>query len=54
MEEINITYNLQPSVQAFLGTSLYIQYKYVGVCNKCGGNRSELGYTGNICPYCEV
>ena len=41
-------------MQAFLGTSLYIQYKYVGVCNKCGGNRSELGYTGNICPYCEV
>ena len=26
----------------------------MGVCNKCGGNRSELGYTGNICPYCEV
>lgn len=25
----------------------------MGVCNKCNGSRSELGYTGNICPYCE-
>jgi hypothetical protein len=23
------------------------------VCFKCDGSRSELGYQGNICPYCE-
>ena len=39
--------------QAFLGTTLNIQYRYIGVCLKCNGSRSELGYTGNICPYCE-
>ena len=25
----------------------------MGVSDKCQGSRSELGYTGNICPYCE-
>ena len=39
--------------EAFLGCSLEIQISYVGVCLKCDGSRSELGYTGNICPYCE-
>jgi len=39
--------------EAFLGTSLTIQYRHVGICDKCQGSRSELGYTGNICPYCE-
>ena len=39
--------------QAFLGTTMDIQISYVGVCLKCNGSRSELGYTGNICPYCE-
>ena len=39
--------------EAFLGSSLVIQVRYVGTCDKCGGSRSELGYTGNICPYCE-
>ena len=39
--------------EAFLGTSLAVQVRCVGVCDKCGGSRSELGYTGNICPYCE-
>ena len=39
--------------QAFLGCSLTIQYRHVGLCDKCQGSRSELGYTGNICPYCE-
>ena len=39
--------------QAFLGTSMDIHISYVGVCLKCNGSRSELGYTGNICPYCE-
>jgi len=39
--------------EAFLGTSLAIQVRCVGVCDKCQGSRSELGYTGNICPYCE-
>ena len=39
--------------EAFLGTSLGIQVRCVGVCDKCQGSRSELGYTGNICPYCE-
>ena len=28
--------------QAFLGTKLNIQYRYVGVCLKCNGSRSEL------------
>ena len=39
--------------EAFLGTTLGIQVRCVGVCDKCQGSRSELGYTGNICPYCE-
>jgi len=39
--------------EAFLGTTLAIQVRCVGVCDKCQGSRSELGYTGNICPYCE-
>jgi len=39
--------------EAFLGTTIQIQFRYVGVCVKCDGSRSELGYTGNICPYCE-
>ena len=38
---------------SFNDATLNIQYRYVGVCNKCNGTRSELGYTGNICPYCE-
>ena len=38
--------------QAFLGTKLNIQYRYVGVCFKCNWSRSELGYTRNICQYC--
>jgi len=39
--------------EAFNGCSLMVQVRCVGVCDKCGGSRSELGYTGNICPYCE-
>jgi len=30
---------------------LYVQIP--GVCNKCFGSKSEPGYTGNVCPYCE-
>ena len=30
-----------------------VQFHFVGVCDKCRGDRSELGYTGNVCPYCE-
>ena len=39
--------------EAFLGTVLTVQCRHVGVCDKCQGSRSELGYTGNVCPYCE-
>ena len=39
--------------EAFLGTSVTIQCRHVGVCDKGQGSRSELGYTGNVCPYCE-
>ena len=39
--------------EAFLGSILVVQVRCVGTCDKCLGSRSELGYTGNICPYCE-
>ena len=39
--------------KAFLGVQLVVQFHFVGVCDKCRGDRSELGYTGNVCPYCE-
>jgi len=38
---------------ALLGTDRVLMLRLPGVCNKCGGSRSQLGYTGNICPYCE-
>ena len=34
--------------EAFLGTTIQIQFRYVGVCVKCDGSRSELGYTGTL------
>lgn len=39
--------------KAFLGVQIVVQFHFVGVCDKCRGDRSELGYTGNVCPYCE-
>jgi len=39
--------------EAVLGTEVVVQLRLVAVCDKCQGSRSELGYTGNICPYCE-
>ena len=39
--------------EAFLGSILVVQVRCVGTCDKCGGSRSELGYTGNISAYCE-
>ena len=39
--------------EAFLGSILVVQVRCVGTCDKCGGSRSELGYTGNIRAYCE-
>lgn len=39
--------------EAILGTKVIVQLCIVAVCDKCQGSRSEMGYTGNICPYCE-
>lgn len=39
--------------EAVLGTDFVLQLRIVGQCDKCCGSRSELGYTGNVCPYCE-
>jgi len=38
---------------ALLGTDRTLNLRLPGTCNKCDGSRSQLGYTGNICPYCE-
>jgi DnaJ-class molecular chaperone len=39
--------------EAVVGVRVGVQLRLVGVCDKCRGNRSELGYTGALCPYCE-
>lgn len=39
--------------EAALGVAVYLYLRVSAVCNKCGGSKSELGYQGNICPYCE-
>lgn len=39
--------------EAALGTTRHISIKVSGICNKCDGSRSEMGYGGNVCPYCE-
>jgi len=39
--------------EAILGTKVIVQLCLVAVCDKCQGSRSEMGYTGNVCPYCE-
>ena len=39
--------------EAVTGTSVLLHVRVAGVCSKCSGSRSELGYTGNVCPYCE-
>ena len=47
-------YNVQLSFdEAILGTSLAVQVRCEGVCDTCVGSKSELGYIGNICSYCE-
>lgn len=39
--------------EAALGTSRYLSLKVAGLCDKCDGSRSEMGYGGAVCPYCE-
>jgi len=39
--------------EAVTGVTVGLQLRISGVCDKCRGSRSELGYTGNTCPYCE-
>jgi len=39
--------------EAALGVAVYLQLNVSAVCMKCRGDKNELGYTGNICPYCE-
>jgi len=39
--------------EAITGTMACLYINVSGVCNKCGGSRAELGYTGKSCPYCE-
>jgi len=39
--------------EAVRGMRVGIQIRITGVCDKCIGSTSELGYTGNVCPYCE-
>lgn len=44
----NITFE-----ESITGTNVLLNVRVAGTCNKCMGSRSELGYTGNVCPYCE-
>jgi len=39
--------------EAVRGVRVGLQLRLVGICDKCNGSRSELGYTGRLCPYCE-
>jgi len=39
--------------ESITGTTSYMHIITSGVCNKCMGSRSELGFQSNICPYCE-
>jgi len=39
--------------EAVTGVRVGLQLRISGICDKCEGSRSELGYTGISCPYCE-
>ena len=39
--------------EAITGTDLYLNIRVAGTCNKCLGDRAEMGYSGRVCPYCE-
>ena len=39
--------------QAACGVSCAIPLNMKVICYKCDGTRSEMGYRGNVCPYCE-
>jgi len=45
---VNVTFD-----QAAMGASIPVALNIRVVCPKCDGDRSELGYQANICPYCE-
>jgi len=52
--EVTREYIVQVSAsEAVLGTRVYVQLRLPTECDKCRGSRSELGYTGALCPYCE-
>ena len=40
-------------LQAASGISCEIPLNMKVICYKCDGTRSEMGYRGNVCPYCE-
>ncbi len=42
-----------PFEDAAKGCECIIPIKVRMVCLKCEGTKSEMGYQGNICPYCE-
>lgn len=39
--------------EAALGTTRHITVTFADICDKCHGSRSEMGYGGRSCPYCE-
>jgi len=39
--------------EAVRGVRVGVQLRLAGICDKCNGSRSELGFTGRLCPYCE-
>lgn len=53
-EEVSREYIVQVSAgEAVTGVRVFLQLRLPGLCDKCRGSRSELGYTGALCPYCE-
>ena len=53
-DDLSREYVVQLSFEdAALGTTRYVSLKVAGICDKCDGSRSEMGYGGNVCPYCE-
>lgn len=52
--EISREYIVQVTAEeAVRGVRVGVQLRVAGLCDKCEGSRSELGYTGALCPYCE-
>eukprot|EP00088_Acartia_fossae_P030736 TRINITY_DN3171_c0_g1_i5.p1 TRINITY_DN3171_c0_g1~~TRINITY_DN3171_c0_g1_i5.p1 ORF type:complete len:478 (-),score=78.65 TRINITY_DN3171_c0_g1_i5:457-1890(-) len=49
-KEMIISLSFEESVR---GRTVVVPLRVIDTCDKCDGSRSEMGYQGKICPYCE-